>query len=184
MPKVLVLFQSRSPDVVRLAETAAEGARSVRFAEVDLRHFPMAADAVGVTVDAGGRTHRPLGHVDEIGTYDGLILAVEPAADREDVMVRAIGAFGGSLADKVGAALTAATGPERRTVLWSVLSPMADRGMILLPAPFVGEGAADDEATRRLGKRVAEVVGWVTHARTHHHHEHHHHDGASSFAEE
>ena len=39
MPKLLVLFQSRRPDVVRLAETVAEGARSVRFAEVDLRRF-------------------------------------------------------------------------------------------------------------------------------------------------
>ena len=29
---------------------------------------------------------------------------------------------------------------------------------------------AADEATRHLGKRVAEVVGWVTHARSHHHH--------------
>ena len=53
-----------------------------------------------------------------------------------------IGAFGGSLANKVGTVLTPATGTDRRAVLWSVLSPMADRGMILLPAPFADEGAA------------------------------------------
>ena len=180
MPKLLVLFQSRSPDVVRLAETVAAGARSVRFAEVDLRRFPIADDGNDVTVDAGGRAHRPLEHVDDIGAYDGLILAVESTANGGDALVQAIGAFGGSLANKVGTALTPATGADRRSMLWSVLGPMADRGMILLPAPFADEGAADEEAIRHLGKRVAEVVGWVTHARSHHHHEpqhqsHHHH---------
>ena len=170
MPKLLVLFQSHSPDVVHLAETAAAGARSVRFAEVDVRRLPIAADANDVTVDAGGRAHRPIEHVDDIGAYDGLILAVGSASGGEDALLRAIAAFGGSLANKVGTVLTPATGTDRLTVLWSVLGPMADRGMILLPAPFADEGADDDEATRHLGKRVAEVVGWVTHARSHHHH--------------
>lgn len=179
MPKLLVLFQSRSPDVVHLAETVAAGARSVRFAEVDLRRVPIVDDANDVTVDAGGRAHRPLEQVDDIGMYDGLILAVGSASDGGDPLVRAIGGFGGSLTNKVGTALTPATGTDRRTVLWSVLGPMADRGMILLPAPFAGEGATDDEATRQLGKRVAEVVGWVTHARSHHHHEQNHHDHQS-----
>jgi hypothetical protein len=176
MPKLLVLFQSHSPDVVHLAETAAAGARSVRFAEVDVRRLPTVADANDVTV--GGRAHRPLEHVDDIGAYDGLILAVGSASGSEDALLGAIGAFGGSLANKVGTALTPATGTDRLTVLWSVLGPMADRGMILLPAPFADKEAAGDEATRHLGKRVAEVVGWVTHARSHHHHEHqqsHHH---------
>jgi hypothetical protein len=179
MPKLLVLFQSRSPDVVHLAETVAAGARSVRFAEVDLRRFPITDNANDVTVDTGGRAHRPLEHVDDIGAYDGLIVAVASASDGGDALPRAISAFGGSLENKVGAALTSATGTDRRTVLWSVLGPMADRGMILLPAPFADEGAADDDATRRLGKRVADVVGWMTHARSHHHHEHHPHDHES-----
>jgi hypothetical protein len=60
---------------------------------------------------------------------------------------------------------------------------MADRGMILVPAPF-DDASEPAEAARRLGTRVAEVVGWVTHARSHvaHSHEqpahghHHHHD--------
>jgi NAD(P)H dehydrogenase (quinone) len=178
MPKLLVLFQSRSPDVVHLAETVAAGARSVRFAEVDLRRFPITDDANDVTIETGARTHRPLEHVDDVGAYDGLILAVGSASDGAGALLRAIAAFGGSLENKVGAALTSATGTDRRTVLWSVLGPMADRGMILLPAPFT-EGASDDDATRRLGRRVAEVVGWVTHARSHHQHEHHPHDHQS-----
>ena len=169
MPKILVLFQSRSPDVVRLAETTAGGARSVRFAEVDLRRLPISDDANDVTVDPGGRAHRPLSPADEIGAYDGLILAAGSESDGES-LARALGSFGGSLANKVGSALTTATGADRRTVLWSVLGAMADRGMILLSAPFAAAGAADDEAIHNLGKRVVEVVGWVTHARSHHHH--------------
>ena len=90
-----------------------------------------------------------------------------------EATLRALGGFGGSLANKVGTVITPATGAERRTVLWSVLSPLADRGMILVPAPFAAERGASDESARELGKRVAEVIGWVTHARSHHHGHHH-----------
>jgi hypothetical protein len=175
MPKILILFQSPRSDVVHLAETAAEGARSVRFAEVDVRRLTTADASSDVAVGTGGRAHRPLGHVDEIGAYDGLILAADSKSEDGDALTTAIGTFGGSLANKVGAVLTPATGTGRRTLLWSVLGPLADREMILVPAPFADEGAADGEIARRVGRRVAEVVGWVTHARSHHHHEHSHH---------
>jgi hypothetical protein len=179
MPKILVLFQSRRRDVVHLVETAAAGARSVRFAEVDVRRLAI-NDANAVTVDSSGRAHRALGQVDEVGAYDGLILALEPEVDAADALIRAIGTFGGSLTNKVGSVLTPATGTDRRSVLWSALGSMAERGMILVPAPFADESAAGAETTsERLGKRVAEVVGWVTHARSHHHHEHSHHDQES-----
>ena len=179
MPKLLVLLQSGSPDVVHLAETAALGARSIRFAEVDVRRLVASDDANDVTVDSSGRALRALGQVDEIGTYDGLILALECDVGAGDALIRAIGAFGGSLENKVGAVLMPGTGTDGRAVLWSVLGSMADRGMILVPAPFADEDASDAEATGRLGKRVAEVVGWVTHARSHHHHEHSHRDQQS-----
>jgi len=46
---------------------------------------------------------------------------------------------------------------------------LADRGMILVPpASTVPEDVL--ESAREQGKRVAQVVGWVTHARSHHHH--------------
>ncbi len=176
MPKLLVLFQSRSPDVVRLAEAAMQGARSVRFAEVDLRRLPTSGDAPDTAPDTGIRAHQLLQHVEDVGQYDGLILAVGREGDAGEALVRTLSEVGGSLANKVGAVITPATGAERSAALWSVLSPMADRGMILVPAPFADSGAADDEPTRALGKRVAEVIGWVTHARSHHHHEHHHHE--------
>jgi hypothetical protein len=130
-------------------------------------------------LDASGRAHRTLEHVDEIAAYDGLILGVDGASGATvgaDALVRALSAFHGTLMNKVGSALTPGWGPERRAILWSVLTTMADRGMILVPAPFEDEAEAAAESARRVGKRVAEVVGWVTHARSHHHHDHHHHD--------
>lgn len=167
MPKLLVLFQSHSPDIVRLAESAADGARSVRFAEVDLRRLPTTNGAHDPAPAATGRAHHLLRDADDIRQYDGLILAAEGEGE---ALVRTLDAFGGSLQNKVGAVVTPAAGADRRTVLWSFLGVMADRGMILVPAPFDVEDAASDESTRKVGKRVAEVIGWVTHARSHHHH--------------
>lgn len=166
MPKLLVLFQSPSPDVVRLADAAAEGARRVRFAEVDLRRLTT-ADAMAH--ETSGRASRSLEHLDDIGAYDGLILVVDRGAEAGAALVRALGAYDGSLENKVGCVLSAAVGGDRHAELWSVLTPLADRGMILVPAPF-DEREPDGEAARRAGTRVAEVIGWVTHARSHHHH--------------
>jgi hypothetical protein len=182
MPKLLVLFQSRRPDVVELAEAAVEGARRVRFAEVDLRRLAEADEtSVPATPDAtGGREHRTLQHVDDLAAYDGLILVVHAAAEASAALARTIEPLGARLANKVGSALTPVMGAERTSVLWSALTPMADRGMILVPAPF-DDANEPAETARRSGARVAEVIGWVTHARSHHHHEHprhddHHHD--------
>lgn len=169
MPKLLVLFQSHSLDVVRLAEAAADGARRVRFAEVDLRRL-VTSDAVGH--ETGGRVSRPLDHVDDIAGYDGLILVAAEGPDA-GALVRTLGTFKGSLVNKVGCALSSATGSDRHAVLWSVLTPMADRGMILVPGAFADQ-EPEGESARRAGTRVAEVIGWVTHARSHHHDRHVH----------
>jgi len=178
MPKLLVLFHSRSPDVVALAEAAVDGARSVRFAEVDLRHLEVSGAGTHATeADTIGRVHRTLEHVDDIATYDGLILALPAGSGAAATLTETIGSLGATLVNKVGSAVTTADGDERRSALWSALTPMADRGMILVPTAFTkGEESTVDSA-RRIGKRVAEVIGWVTHARSHHHHdEPHHHD--------
>ena len=139
----------------------------MRFAEVDVRRLPTTDGAHDSAPAAAGRAHHLLRDADDIGQYDGLILAAE---GKGEALVQTLGAFSGSLTNKVGAVITPAAGTDRRTVLWSVLGAMADRGMILVPAPFDMEDAASDETTRKAGKRVAEVIGWVTHARSHHHH--------------
>jgi len=165
MPKLLVLFPARSTELAPLAEAVLEGARSIRFAEVDVRTFGDGGDAAA--------SRKPLAAIEDLTSYDGIVVGV-PAGDSEGQSLQdAIARFGGSLTNKVGSAFTTTSGPERGPVLWSALSPMADRGMILVPLPFADEGDANADACRQIGKRVAEVVGWVTHARSHHHHHHH-----------
>lgn len=165
MPKLLVLVPARDIELAPLADAVLEGARSVRFAEVDVRTLDDTADATS--------NRKPLAAIDELASYDGIVVGV-PAGDVDGTAVReTLARFGGSLANKVGSAFTTGSGAGRTAVLWSALSPMADRGMILVPVPFSGDGAASTDACRQMGKRVADVVGWVTHARSHHHHHHH-----------
>ncbi|HTK46968.1 MAG TPA: hypothetical protein VL328_03175 [Gemmatimonadaceae bacterium] len=159
MPKLLVLFDASEPALAQLADAIAAGARTVRFAEVDVRR-------AGDGATDGRWRHRALGGPEEFAQYDGIVLGVPehdgsgPGA-AESTLTR----FEGSLANKVGSAFTAAEGAPRRETLWRALAPMADRGMILVPAPLTGPS---DEAA--LGARLAEVIAWVTHARSHHHH--------------
>jgi multimeric flavodoxin WrbA len=177
MPKLLVLFHSRSPDVVALAEAATDGARSVRFAEVDLRRLDAFDARMHATEgDTAGRAHRTLQHVEDIATYDGLILVLPEASEAGATLTETIGSLGATLVNKVGSVITAAEGDGHRAALWSALTPMADRGMILVPAPFTNREGSTVDSARRMGRRVAEVIGWVTHARSHHHHEPHQHD--------
>jgi multimeric flavodoxin WrbA len=162
MPKLLVRYDAHEPALARLADAIADGARTVRFAEVDVRRVGD-ADAVA---EAGSR-HRALGQVEELEQYDGIAVGA-PARDgpRPSAAESLLTRFEGSLVNKVGSAFTAAEGGARRETLWRALAPMADRGMILVPASFV-ERAPDEAA---LGTRLAEVIGWVTHAKSHHHH--------------
>jgi hypothetical protein len=165
MPKLLVLFPARSAELVPLADAVVEGARSVRFAEVDVRTVGDAGD--------GATVRKPLASIDDITSYDGIVVGV-PAGDEERKSLQeTLARFDGSLSDKVGSAFTTGSGAGRAAILWSALTPMADRGMILVPLPFSDEGASSAEACRRMGKRVADVIGWVTHARSHHQHHHH-----------
>lgn len=180
MPKLLILFHATGPTIARLADAVADGARSVRFAEVDVRRVVARAggavsdDAVE-RPDAGDESTasiRELESSDALAGYDGIIVGTMDSSGAEtDPVMAQLTATSGSLVNKVASAFTP-SGPEarRRATLWAVLTPMANRGMILVPPSF--DASADDEleAARRQGKRVADVVGWITHARSHHHH--------------
>jgi hypothetical protein len=140
MPKTLVLFDTTNADSAALASIVAEGARSVRFAEVDLRS---AADAVDLSV------------------YDGIALDASSTSVR-DLLERT-----GPLRSKVAALFGAADDS-----LLPLLELLGRAGMIVLP-PGTGASAlsaADAESARVLGKRLCDVVAWITHARSHHHH--------------
>ena len=117
-------------------------------------------------------SRRPLERIEDLASYDGIIVGVGSGATANGI-VESLARFDGSLADKVGSAFTAASGADRAAALWSVLSQMADRGMILVPLPFADGREPGDRRVSADGKAVAEVVGWVTHARSHQHHHHH-----------
>ena len=168
MPKLLILFHTRSTDVVPLAEAAADGARAVRFAEVDLRCLDEGGSAAMNAREASASRYRTLERIEDAAGYDGIILC---ASSREDAasLAAGVGQLDGSLENKVGSAVTTATGEARSAALWAALTPVADRGMILVPVSFTEPGEPAESA-RRVGKRVAQVIGWVSHARSHHHH--------------
>lgn len=214
MPKVLVLFYSRTGHTAALADAIADGARSVKFTEVDLRRIDDLAPAAVIDADAAWKTsrerlaakYRTLPSADALADYDALILGAPTrygvmAAELKNVLDQTGPLWNrGALVDKVGAAFTSvATGHGgHETTLWSIMTPMANLGMILVPpgytdpAMFAGgspygatatTGAggpieADLAAARHQGRRVATVVEWVTHAQGHAHAHaagHHHH---------
>jgi NAD(P)H dehydrogenase (quinone) len=179
MPKLLVLFDARSDDVSRIAEAIAEGARGVRFAEVELRRVPPGgAEHRPAGDDARGRQgarHRMLESADALADYDAIVVGVEAGAAQGPDAVRAlIETATVNLANKVASAFTpegsSASESEQRAALASVLTPMGERGMIIVPPRFADRGDDELHTARKQGKRVYDVTGWITHARSHHHH--------------
>lgn len=194
MPKVLVLFYSRTGHTARLADAIAEGAEQERFTEVDVRRIDdLAAPEVIASVPgwAEGRAalagrYRTLEGVERLADYDGIILGspayhgamaaeLKQVIDRADPLWRQ-----GALADRVGSAFSSAAAGSggQETATWSILTSMASLGMLLVPpAPVTATIDNPLEAARELGRRVAKVTGWVRHAKGHeqgHSHGHHH----------
>ena len=181
MPKILVLFHSRTGNTAAVADAIAEGARSVRFAEVDVRRIddlvPESASNADPAWKAGrdalAAKYHTLRDVEELAGYDGLVLG---SPSRDGVMSAELAHLldqagplqrRGAFANKVGSAFTPeATGHRgQETTLWSIMTSMVNLGLILVPPSATDLATAQDQ-----GKRVAEVVGWMTHARSHHHH--------------
>ena len=161
MPKILILFAGQPTAIVN---TVADGARSVRFSEVELR-------SVGNPEGASAGIHQTLAGVDEIVPYDAVIVAASASAEiglelAELVRHAAASAPRTTWQNKVGAAFVPETGVASVDV-WPTLKALGALGMLVV-APS-GPGA---DAAKELGVRVAQVVGWVTHARSHHHHAH------------
>lgn len=172
MPKLLVLFQSGDAELARLADAVAAGARAVRFTEVDVRRIGAGEPAT---------RHRALEHPDELAPYDGVVVGVPAWAEGSPspAPLAAVSAFTGPLAEKAGAAFSSAGWTERNAAVRHALLWLAERGALLVPAAPAPSGSpaeSEEAEATRLGARIAEVIGWITHARSHqhHHHEQHH----------
>jgi hypothetical protein len=165
MPKILILFAGQPTAIV---SAVADGARSIRFSEVELRRldnadFANAANRIDIYPTLAG--------ADEIVPYDAVIVV---ASAGEDVQAgpsqllkqAAASAPPSAWQNKVGAAFAsdAEAGPAG---VWPTLQALGDLGLLL-----VSPSGSDAVAAKELGARVAQVVGWVTHSRSHHHHAH------------
>ena len=205
MPKILVLFYSRTGNTAQLADAIAEGARGVRFTEVDVRRVADLAPESVIAANAdwkAGRDalaakYRTFGAVEELAGYDGIVLGAPTrygvmAAELKNVLDQTGPLWNeGLLVDKVGAAFTSVSTAHggHETTLWSIMTPMANLGMIIVPpgysdpamfqggSPYgatattgAGGPTPDDlAAARHQGKRVATVAEWVRHAKSHKH---------------
>ena len=201
MPKILVLFHSRTGRTAALADAIAEGAKSVRFAEVDVRRVEDLAREGASGEEPGEeeirerlrRKYRALGDAAALADYDGIIVGSPArrgvmAAELVHVIDRAAPLLGaGALASTVGSAFAPAQAPHggQATTRWSIMTALATLGMLLVPPsdaapaalPAESGGPTEGElaAARAQGQRVATVVEWVTHARSHGHgHSHGH----------
>lgn len=158
VPKVLVLCCG-DENSATLGAAAAEGARSVRFTEVDVR-------SVGESV--GRRLASPESALD----YDGIVLAAAP----------------GSVAAELQTVIDAvATGAGAANVVWGLAASNVELHAWLCDTAAIvagvrrGHGSAHD--AKHAGARVAKVAGWVRHALGHEAggaHSHHHDDDEHS----
>ena len=203
MPKVLVVFYSRTGNTARLADAIADGARAVRFTEVDVRRLDDLAPADVIAQVPGWKesreqlaaTYRTLGSYEELAAYDAIVLGSPTrygamTAELKNLLDQTGPLWQrGALVNKVGAAFSGAATPHggQEQTLHNIMTFMMHQGMIIAAPGYTDavffkaaspygatatNAPTDDDlaAARHVGKRVAEVTGWVTHAKSHHHH--------------
>jgi hypothetical protein len=171
MPKLIVLFFGAESPVASLAESAAQGAKAVRFMEVEVR-------AGAPHQETTDQSRKSFAGADDLRQYDGVILACSagPAPRALDDLLSNLEsgqAASGALANTIFAAIV--EGGDAA----ALVGRLAHLGGILVSEPRgAGFGAADPEAHAfALGRRTAQVVEWVRHALSHdpHGHGNHHH---------
>ncbi len=152
MPKVLVLFYSRTGNTAVLADAVVEGARSVKFTEVDVRRIDDLAPAQVIESVPGwaesraalAQRYRTFEGVDEFVQYDGIILGAPTrygvmAAELKNVIDQTGPLWNrGAFVDKVGSAFTSVSTRHggHETTLWSIMTTMANLGLILCPPGY------------------------------------------------
>ena len=157
MPKVLVLCDSGDQRADRLAELVAQGAKNVRFTEVDIR-------VVGSESASNDARRKRLESGDAVDQYDGIVVV---GSDREpsaaiDLLLAAH--HHDDFVDRVFATVSDAETSHRLSHLGGIVVGMRDGG------------AGLDDSARKTGERVARVAEWVRHALSHEHgHGHSHH---------
>ena len=166
MPKILVLFTGQPSATVN---AVADGARSVRFSEVEMRRVARAERDGDVPPDV----HQALAGAEEMMPYDAIVVAASAGGSLDPALAQVLeqataSAPASTWQNKVGSAFLAEESSGSVDV-WPALARLGTMGMLV-----VAPSAAGADAAGELGMRVAKVVGWVTHARSHHHDHHTH----------
>jgi len=148
MTKVLVLYYSTYGHIERMAEAAAEGARSAG-AEVTVKRVPElmppeVARKAGAKLDQAA----PLATPDELPNYDAIIVGVPTrfgrvASQMANFWDQTGGLFAsGALIGKVGGAFTSTATQHggQETTLFSMITTLLHHGMIVVGLPYAASG--------------------------------------------
>jgi NAD(P)H dehydrogenase (quinone) len=149
MAKVLVLYYSTYGHTERMAQAAAEGARSVPGTEVTVKRVPElmppdVAKAAGAKLDQPAPVAQPL----ELADYDAIIIGTPTRYGRmPGQMANFLDQTGslwaqGKLNGKVGSAFTSTATQHggQETTLFSVITNLLHLGMVVVGLPYSAAG--------------------------------------------
>ena len=147
MPKVLVLFYSRTGRTAAIADAIAAGAEAVKFTEVEVRRIddlapPQVIDADSEWASARARMakkYRPLESIDALAECDALIIGsparygamsaeLQHTLDRAESLRRR-----GAMVDKVASAFGSIAGPIAGPITGPIAGPAM--GPVAAPSP-------------------------------------------------
>lgn len=144
MAKVLVLYHSMYGHIETMAQTVAEGARSVAGVEVTVKRVPETMDAEAFK-SAGGKTDQaaPVATPAELADYDAIIVGTPTRFGNMSGQVRTFfdqtgGLWAkGALAGKIGSVFTSTgTGGGQETTICSTWTTLAHHGMVIVPIGY------------------------------------------------
>ena len=149
MTRLLVLYYSTYGHVERLAQEAAEGARSVAGVTVDVKRVPEtmpreAAEKAGAKLDQKA----PVATIDELANYDAIMIGAPTRFGRmPGQMASFLDQAGGlwatdKLVGKVGSAFTSTAtqhGGQELTLL-SIIHNMLHFGLVVVGLPYSAKG--------------------------------------------
>lgn len=148
MAKVLVLYYSTYGHVERMAEAAAEGARSAG-AEVDVKRVPELMPPE-VAKKAGAKLDQkaPIATPAELANYDAIIVGTPTRFGRVTAQMANFwdqtgGLWAsGALIGKVGSAFTSTATQHggQETTLFSTITTLLHQGMIVVGLPYAASG--------------------------------------------
>ncbi|MBD2836853.1 NAD(P)H:quinone oxidoreductase [Pseudomonas sp. JM0905a] len=174
MKKVLVLYYSMYGHIERMAESVAEGARSVPGVEVTLKRVPetMPED---VARNAGAKLDQaaPVASPQELANYDAILFGTPTRFGNMSAQMRSfLDQTGGlwvkgALIGKIGSVFTSTgTGGGSETTITSFWHTLAHHGMLLAGLPYSAPELTDISELRGGSPYGAATVAGADGSRT------------------